>query len=140
MLYLEYHELSKKCRNAETDYYNALDKRCKLISSVFPGAVKPKEIIAHSSTSPDAKIVAYASEIEEIDKLVNTSRNTMDMLKYELDNKEKELRSSNDIYDKIYVYKWIEHISVYRFYKQLGYSVRQIYNLISEMKKKIYKK
>ena len=38
-----------------------------------------------------------------------------------------------------YIYRWIEHISVYKLKKLVGYSVRQIYNYIEEMKKILYK-
>ena len=49
------------------------------------------------------------------------------------------MREEGDVYDKIYIYRWIEHKSVYNFHRLVGYSVRQIYNYIDEMKKKLYK-
>ena len=36
-------------------------------------------------------------------------------------------------------YRWIEHRSVYKFHKLVGYSKTQVYDYISEMKKKLYK-
>ena len=60
------------------------------------------------------------------------------MLLYELKLKEDKLKGSIDIYDRIYVYKWIEHRRVKNYYKLLNYSRRQVYNLINEMKEKLY--
>lgn len=138
-MYLEYHELLKKFKKAEKNYNEALEKKSELILSVMPGAVKAKEIIATSNTSPDTKLIDYTSEIDEVDRLINQSRNTRDMLNYELKKKLIKMREEGDVYDKIYIYRWIEHRSVYKFYRLVGYSVRQIYNYIEEMKKNLYK-
>lgn len=138
-MYLEYHELLKKFKKAEKNYNEALEKKSELILSVMPGAVKPKEVITTSNTSPDTNLIDYTSEIDEVDRLINQSRNTRDMLNYELKKKLIKMREEGDVYDKIYIYRWIEHRSVYKFYRLVGYSVRQIYNYIEEMKKNLYK-
>lgn len=138
-MYLEYHELLKQFKKAERNYNEALEKKSELILSVMPGAVKSKEIITTSNTSPDNNLINYTSEIDEVDKLINQSRNTRDMLNYELKKKLIKMKEEGDVYDKIYIYRWIEHRSVYKFYRLVGYSVRQIYNYIEEMKKNLYK-
>ena len=138
-MYLDYHELLKKFKKAEKNYNEALEKKSELILSVMPGAVKPKEVITTSNTSPDANLIDYTSEIDEVDRLINQSRNTRDMLNYELKKKLIKMREEGDVYDKIYIYRWIEHRSVYKFYRLVGYSVRQTYNYIEEMKEKLYK-
>lgn len=138
-MYLEYHELLKQFKKAERNYNEALEKKSELILSVMPGAIKPKEIITTSNTSPDANLIDYTSEIDEVDRLINQSRNTRDMLNYELKKKLIKMREEGDVYDKIYIYRWIEHRSVYKFYRLVGYSVRQTYNYIEEMKEKLYK-
>lgn len=138
-MYLEYHELLKKLKNAERNYNEALEKKSELILSVMPGAVKPKEVMVTINTSPDTNLINYTSEIDEVDKLINQSRNTRDMLNYELKKKLIKMKEEGDVYDKIYIYRWIEHKSVYKFYRLVGYSIRQIYNYIKEMKKNLYK-
>ena len=60
------------------------------------------------------------------------------MLAYELNKMENTMRERGDVYDKIYIYRWIEHKSVYKFYRTLGYSVRQVYRYMDEIKKKLY--
>ena len=138
-MYLEYHELLKKLKNAERNYNESLEKKSQLLLAVMPGAIKPKEVMIISNTSPDNNLINYTSEIDEVDKLINQSRNTRDMLNYELKKKLIKMREEGDVYDKIYIYRWIEHKSVYKFYRLVGYSIRQIYNYIKEMKKNLYK-
>lgn len=138
-MYIEYNELLKQFKKAERNYNEALEKKSELILSVMPGAVKPKEVMVTINTSPDTNLINYTSEIDEVDKLINQSRNTRDMLNYELKKKLNQMKDSGDVYDKIYIYRWIEHKSVYKFYRLVGYSRPQVYRFISEMKEKLYK-
>lgn len=138
-MYIEYNELLKQFKRAEKNYNEALEKKSKLILSVMPGAVKPKEVMITTNTSPDTNLINYTSEIDEVDKLINQSRNTRDMLNYELKKKLIKMKEEGDVYDKIYIYRWIEHRSVYKFYRLVGYSRPQVYRFISEMKEKLYK-
>jgi len=139
-MYLEYHELLKKYKDASRRYNESLEERSKLISSVMLKASQYKEVVTFGgNTSSDSNLIDYTSEIDEIDKLINQSRNTRDMLNYELKKKEAEMRTNGDVYDKIYIYKWIERKSVYKFYRLIGYSIRQTYYFIDEMKQKLYK-
>lgn len=140
-MYIEYHELLKKYKNAEKNFNETLEEGSKLLLGVLPGATQAKEVIvSNCNSSSDSKLIDYASKIDEIRQLINQSKNTRDMLNYELKKKLKQMKESGDVYDKIYIYRWIEHKSVYKFYRLLGYSVRQIYNYINEMKEKLYKK
>lgn len=138
-MYIEYNELLKQFKKAERNYNEALEKKSELLLSVLPGAVKPKEVMVTINISPDTNLINYTSEIDEVDKLINQSRNTQDMLNYELKKKLINMKEEGDVYDKIYIYRWIEHKSVYKFYRLVGYSRPQVYRFISEMKEKLYK-
>lgn len=139
-MYIEYNELLKKYKIAERNYNEALEEKSKLILAVLPKATQAKEImVSGSHPSSDLKLLDYTSKIDEVDKLINQSRNTRDMLNYELKKKLIKMREEGDVYDKIYIYRWIEHKSVYKFHKLVGYSKTQVYDYISEMKKKLYK-
>lgn len=140
-MYLEYHELLKKYKDAERRYNESLEERSKLILAVMPKATQAKEVMTSGgNTSSDTNLVRYASEIDEVDKLINQSRNTRDMLEYELKKKAIKMRDESDVYDKIYYYKWIKKLSPYKFHKLIGYSRPQTYRFISEMKEKLYGK
>ena len=139
-MYLEYHELLKKYKEAERRFKDALDKGGRLDASVMPKAVQYQEVMVNGShSSSDDKLVNFIEERAPIDHIINTTRNDMNILDWRLKILALRMRESSDVKDRIYFYKWIEHKSVYKFYKLIGYSVRQTYNIISEMKKELYK-
>lgn len=139
-MYLEYHELLKKYKDAARRYNESLEERSKLISSVMLKASQYKEVVTFGgNTSSDSNLIDYTSEIDEVDRLINQSRNTRDMLNYELKKKEKEMRETGDVYDKIYVFKWIEGRKPRHFNKLIGFSLSRTYDYIAEMKEKLYK-
>lgn len=139
MIYEEYHSLLKKYKDAENNYYNSLDKKSKLLYGVEPHGTNPKLIITVSNDhSYDDCLINYASEIKEIDNLINETRNNKDVLEHELKKKELELRASDDVYDKIYVYRWIEHKKIKQFFKLIGYSYRQTDRKIKEIENNLY--
>ncbi len=141
MVYEEYHDLLKKYKEAENSYYNALDKKSKLLYGIESHASKPKALIVNSSHDPyDDPMINYVAEIKEVDDLINETRNNKDMLEHELKKKELELRASVDVYDRIYVYKWIEHKRVKNYWRLLNYSRAQVYRFIDEIKEKLYPK
>ena len=111
-MYIEYNELLKQFKKAEKNYNEALEKKSELLLSVMPGAVKPKEVMVTQNTSPDTNLINYTSEIDEVDKLINQSRNTRDMLNYELKKKLIKMREEGDVYDKIHLQMDRTYISV----------------------------
>lgn len=138
-MYLEYHELLKKYKDAERRYNESLEERSKLILAVMPKATQAKEVMTSGGyASSDLKLINYTSEIDRVDNLINQSRNTRDMLNYELKKKLIKMREEGDIYDKIYIYRWIEGRKPKYFYKLIGYSLSRTYDYIDEMKIKLY--
>ena len=139
-MYLEYHELLKKYKEAKSEFYEALEKGSKIALAVMPKSSQIKEVVVvGGNSSSDDKLIDYAENRAKLDDIINRSRNDMNILDYHLKKMALEMKDNGDIYDRIYYYKWIEHMSVYKFNKLIGYSVRQTYNLINEMKKVLYK-
>lgn len=140
-MYLEYHELLKQYKEANREFNNALDKNSALLKSVSLKAAQYQEVlINHTHVSSDDKLINYLSEIDEIRRLIDEGRNATRELDQELKKIEIKLKDSDDVKDRIYYYKWIRRMSPYKFYRIIGYSIRQTYNLINEMKKELYKK
>ena len=139
-MYLEYHELLKKYKEAERRYNESLEERSKIILAVLPKASQFKEVITFGgNTSPDTKLLAYSSEIDEVDKLINQSRNTRDMINYELKKMEIKMKSSENVLDRVYYYQRIRRMSPYKFCRLIGYSIRQTYRYIGELDRILYK-
>lgn len=137
-MYLEYHNLLKKFKEAENNYYEALDKKAKLLYSVTPHGTEVKAIVNHiNNTSPDSNFIHYTSEIEEVDRLINSTRNTRDMLEYELKKKELLLKNSNEPLDRIYYYCWLNYKKPSQIYRLIPCSRSSAYNYKDEIKEKI---
>ncbi len=138
-MYVEYHELLRKYKKAESAFYDALDRRSELVSRVSVQAVTIKEdVVQSNSVIHDENLANYSDRIELVDDLINSTRNTKDMLYHELKQKEKELRTSSDIYDRIYVYKFIDRKKVKQFYMLINYSIRQTNRKIEEIENSLY--
>ena len=139
MIYVEYHNLYKKFKEAENSYYDSLDKKSQLLHRVEPHTsnYNPMKVMGGSGSADDA-IIEYSAEIKGVDNLINETRNTKDVLERELKKKEIELRASDEVYDKIYVYKWIEHKKSKYFCKLINYSKRQTDRKIKEIENTIY--
>ena len=139
-MYLEYHELLKKYKEAKAEFYEALEKGSKIALAVMPKSSQIKEVVVMGgNSSSDDKLINYAENRAKLDDIINRSRNDMNILDYHLKKMALEMKDSGDIYDRIYYYKWIEHMSVYKFYRLIGYSKSQVYNIIKEIKRNLYK-
>ena len=138
-MYLDYHELLRMYKDAARRYNEALEKKSKLILAVIPGSSKIKQVMVDSSnTYSELNLINYTAEREEVDELINQSRNTRDMLNYELKKLERKMRETGDVYDKIYCYKWIDGRKPRHFNKLIGFSLSRTYDYITEMKNKLY--
>ena len=139
-MYLEYHNLLKKFKKAEKKYYDALDEKSKLLYLVTPHGTEAKPVVNFlSNNSPDENFNKYAREIEEIDLLINSTRNNKDALEYELKKKEIDLKQSDDLYDRIYVYCWMKHKKPSQVYKLIPCSRSSAYNYKDEVKEELQK-
>ena len=138
-MYLDYHELLRMYKDAARRYNEALEKKSKLILAVIPGSSKIKQVMVDSSNAySELNLINYTAEREEVDELINQSRNTRDMLNYELKKLERKMRETGDVYDKIYCYKWIDGRKPRHFNKLIGFSLSRTYDYITEMKNKLY--
>ena len=85
------------------------------------------------------KAEEYAIEMEQkkIRERLKDARELLQEREYLLSLKEKELRKSRDIYDRVYVYKWIDNTKTDTIIKETGYSRSQIYSIIRHLTNQI---
>lgn len=134
-LYLQYHNLNKEYKRAKREYEKALEKKALYLYSVLPGSTDfSKEKMAETVSD---KFLNYTIKIAEIDKEIEVRRNLSDNLLYRTKLKGLELRDSKEVIDRIYVYYFIDRISVRKFCRLLNYSKSQVYRLIEEIEKKL---
>ena len=91
-MYIEYHELLKKYKDANREFNNALDKNGALLKSVSLKATQYQEVlINHTHVSSDYKLINYLSEIDEIRRLIDEGRNATREMDQELRKMEIKL-------------------------------------------------
>ncbi len=139
-MYLDYHELLKKYKEASQKFYKALDDGSKIATAVMLKSSQYKEIMVNeSNSSPDDKLVNYVENRAQLDEIINKTRNDMNILDYYLKKMAIEMKNSSEILDRVYYYKWIEHKKPRQFNRLINYSIPQTYRFIDEIKINIYK-
>lgn len=135
-LFVEYEEIKKEYKKAKKEYDKALEQKALYVYSILPGGSKIDNFISKQNTLND-KFLAYTIKMSEVDKELEIRKNLVGVLEYRLKLKLLDLRKSKDVIDKIYVYRYIDRLPVSKFYRLVGYSRAQIYNILKKIEKKI---
>ena len=112
--------------------------------------VEPKSTLAnhereHMASNPPAtgtrtnKTEEYVIEAEKrhIADRLKVARQILQDRELLLKQKEAEIRKSKDIYNVVYVAKYIDGVKADRIYRDTEYSRSQIYNIIGHLKKQM---
>lgn len=108
------------------------DPRCTL-------AEHERDFIATTSLPHNASTIGkaeqYAIEMEQhrIKERLTEAKEILSERVYLLEQKENDLRRSSDLYDKIYLLKWIEHEKPEDIAELVHYSRSQVYNIIGHL-------
>ena len=134
-LFIEHYKLNEEYKEAKKEFDKALEKKSQLLYSVVPKSANfENELVKGSSSN---KFLNYTIKMEEIDKEINVRRNLRDVLEYRLKLKEIELKKSDELADKIYILKYIEHLKVKYISIKVNYSKAQTYRILDEILTKI---
>lgn len=134
-LFVEHYRLNEEYKEAKKEFEKALAKKSQLLYSVVPKSANfENELVKGSSSN---KFLNYTIKMEEIDKEINVRRNLRDVLEYRLKLKEIELKKSDELADKIYILKYIEHLKVKYISIKVNYSKAQTYRILDEILTKI---
>ena len=140
MLYLEYERAKANFRSAQVMFEEALLEKERLFTITQPKAITyDKDVI---QTSPCGDILdryVIALEDEHIEEKLRPFRELVMNRESLLDVKERELRKSADVFDKMYVYRFLEGMSIRGISKIMNYSRAQTYKKLQSIQKKIKK-
>ena len=132
-LYEEHYELMKDYNRAKKDYEKALDKKVMLFYRTQPGAIKPKDIVNNISPRSD-KYLKYSADLEILEFDIENNRNILEVRELRLKLKEKELRESKEILDKIYVLYFLKRMKVKHIAIKVNYTREWTYELVNKIK------
>ena len=137
-LYLQYREAVQKVENVLNDY------------EIISAKVQPKSSLAEHEREFSPVVVAafgqsinkseeyvIAMEQHRIEERLYAAKLILQERTELLRLKEEEIRKSKDVYNMVYVAKWIDGLKPDAIVKQTGYSRSQVYNILGHLTKQL---
>lgn len=138
MIYTIYEEYKNKYYETQREYDIILTEKEKLFSITQPSAVKfDKEVVSGGVVDNTFERYLILKEEKKIDQRLEEIKSLLDDRERLLKLKEQELKASTNIHDKIYKYRYIDRLKVYKIAKLVGYSEPQIYRILKIIKREI---
>ena len=133
MIYEEYEAICNKIHNIEKKLFKLIDKRDELFDKTQPKTTQyDKEIV--DGRNPTNMMEQYVIQKEYLNEKINQLNTTLDDLYQVLKRKREELKLSKNIYDRIYYYREIERLNMYKIASLIGYSKEQTYRYYRKIK------
>ena len=138
MLYIEYHEYRDKYYDAQRKYDEVLSEKEHLFIKTQPKATQyDKEVVSGGSPSNSFDDYVIAKEKKQIDERLEEAKSILEDRERLLKLKEEELRLSKDWHDKVYVYKYLDNLSVNEIKYKMHYCRSNIYEILKKINKNI---
>ena len=134
MIYIEYEEMWGKIRLLEKECNDLINQREMLFNETQPKAAK-LDSLKVDGNNPSNMFDIYVIKVNELDRKINNINKTLDDRYILLKRKRDELKASKNTYDRIYVYRYIERLSVFKIGILMGYEKTQIYRYLKKINK-----
>lgn len=133
MIYEEYEEILNIIRKKEKELFELINQRDELFLKTQPKSSKyDKEKVDSKKTRN--MMEEYVIQKEYFNERIMQLNIALDDIYQVLKRKRDELRQSKNIYDRIYYYRIIERLSMYKIAILIGYSKEQTYRYFKKMK------
>lgn len=140
MIYLEYEQYRAKYHEIQKLYNRIIEEQENLFTKTQPNAIRyDKDNVQGGFPVNNLDEYLIAKEKKQIDKRLNETRQLLDDRERLLRLKEKELRESRDIINKIYVLKYIDGMHPSKIADNLNYSRSQVYRILNSIQSAIRK-
>lgn len=140
MLYVEHNEYRNKQLAAQRKYDEILTEKERLFSKTQPKAIEyDLEKVCGGQATNKFDEYLTAKEQKRIDQRLIEIKSILDGRTQLLKLKEQELRSSKDWRDKIYIYYYLERLSVAQIKFKVPYERTQIYRILKEINNRCFK-
>lgn len=137
-IYVTYEEYKRRYYEVQKLYNRILEEKERLFAKTQPKSTKFDKINVDGGC-PSSSFDDYLIEKDEkqIDKRLNEVKTISEDRRKLLNIKESELRNSKEWIDKLYVYKYLEHLSVKKIIHLIPYEEAQVYRMLNEIKKNL---
>ena len=138
MTYLEYERFKVKYNDLQERFALILMEKERLFTKVLPSAIRyDKDRVQSSIDGNPLENYVISLDEENIDEKLTQLRESLKDWEMLLKMKEKELRASHAIPDKIYVYRYIDGYGINKIAKTISYSKSQVYRILNQIDKKM---
>lgn len=140
MIYIEYEAYKNKYYETQNRYNDILSEKEKLFSMTQPKGIEydgePVEGGVYKNVFDEYLML---KEKKNIDQRLEEIRLILADREKLLQIKEDELKNSNNIHDKIYKYRYLDKMKIFKISRLIGYSEPQIYRILKDIKNNINK-
>lgn len=138
MIYLDYEQFKDRYLETQKKYDEILAEKEELFAMTQPKAIRfDKERVSGGDPVNSFEQYVIRKEKQRIDERLLEAKSLLDDRERLLKLKEKQLRESKDISDKVYLLRFIEHKRVYLVAKMVNYSEPQVYRILDGIRKRI---
>lgn len=135
MIYEEYFKKYLKKQNIKREINSLGDKKIMLIGMVDVQAINPNK--GNKSNTKDDKMSRYAAELEEVESEIHKKKEILTEINNQLREKELELKSSDELLDKAYYFKYIKKYKWYQLCTILSFGKTRMYEITNELAKNL---
>lgn len=136
MLYVEYEKYLNRYRSTQAKVDEILtEKEAIFLKTQTQGIRYDLEKITGGAYTNIFESYVINLEKKKIDERLQEAKSLLEERKMLLDLKERELRNSKELYDKIYRMRYIDNLSPYNIGERIGYSTSQVYRILDKINK-----
>lgn len=136
-IYLEYEICKRKLYAAQNKFDQILKRKEELFDMTQPSSPEMGDKVSGGERGNRFDAYLISKEEENLDALLKEARDILEDRKTLLASKKEELKYSNNLFDKIYYYRYIENFRIKRISKMTNYSESQIYRKLDTIKRNI---
>lgn len=137
-IYITYEEYKNRFYSVQTQYNKILAEKEQLFAKTQPKSTSfDKAVVDGGKRSNAFDDYLIIKEKKQIDKRLNEVKSILADRKSLLESKELELKNSKEWIDKLYIYKYIENLSIKKILHLIPYEEAQIYRMLKEIKENI---
>lgn len=133
MVYPEYEKTKSRFYEAQRQFAQLLLEKDRIYANALPSGIRyDKDVVQVTPSNP---LERYAIDLENIEKKIAQVRDAVKDWEILLSVKERELRESKDISDRIYTMRYLEKMSVGKIAYLISYSKRQVFRILKKIEK-----
>ena len=135
MVYPEYEKTKSRFYDSQRKFAQLLMEKERIFANTLPSGIRyDKDVVQVTLSDPMER---YVGDLEDIEKKLTQVRDAVKDWEILLSVKERELRESKEIPDKVYVMKYLDKMSVGKIAYLISYSKRQVFRILKKIDKSI---